>query len=247
MGLEQVYSRYVSEQELYGRNGYAALDFRCHQLFGYVDTLVGKRMLEVGGGEGLFSAWALVKGAEKAIILEPEGAGSSSGVGRRFLQHRTALGFSPEQLALIPATLQEYKAEDAPFDIILSYSSINHIDEDACFILRSSPEARASYMRVFEKLFGWLRPGGSLVISDAGRVNYWHQLGMRCPIAPAIEWQKHQEPEFWMDLLARVGFEFVAQEWHQFYPLRSLGALSSNRIVARLTSSQFVLTVRRPQ
>lgn len=247
MGLQQVYSQYVNEQRLYGRNGYAALDFRCQQLFRHVDTLVGKRLLEVGGGEGLFSMWALVKGFGRTIVLEPEGDGSSSGVGGRFTQHRMALGFSSDQLVFVPTTLQEYKAEDAPFDVILSYSSINHIDEDACMMLGSSAHARSAYVHVFERLFSWLRPGGSFVISDAGRVNYWNRLGMRCPVAPTIEWQKHQEPEFWMDLLAHAGFEFVAQHWHQFYPLRSLGSLSSNRTVARLTSSQFVLTVRRPQ
>jgi 2-polyprenyl-3-methyl-5-hydroxy-6-metoxy-1,4-benzoquinol methylase len=173
MELQQLYSQYVNEQGLYGRNGYAALDFRCQQLFRHVDALVGKRMLEVGGGEGLFSMWALVKGFGRAIVLEPEGDGSSSGVGGRFLQHRIALGFSPDQLALVPTTLQEYKAEEAPFDVILPYSSINHIDEDACILLDSSAQARSSYVHVFEELFSWLRPGGSFVISDADRVNYW--------------------------------------------------------------------------
>ena len=48
-------------------------------LFDGVD-LSGKRMLDIGGGSGIYSFYAACAGAREVICLEPEAAGSMSGV-----------------------------------------------------------------------------------------------------------------------------------------------------------------------
>ena len=92
MDIRERYHRYVDEYCLYGGRGYSVLDHRCRQLFGHMGELEGRSILEIGGGEGLFSLWALVHGVERVILLEPEADGSTIGVGERLIKHRQALG-----------------------------------------------------------------------------------------------------------------------------------------------------------
>ncbi|MBW1822196.1 MAG: class I SAM-dependent methyltransferase [Deltaproteobacteria bacterium] len=89
-------------------------------------------MLEIGAGEGLFSLWAVSNAVERAVLLEPEADGATKGVAGKFLKHRKALRIPDERLRLYPQTFQEYEGEKESFDIVLSYASINHIDEPAC-------------------------------------------------------------------------------------------------------------------
>lgn len=246
MNIREKYRRYVDEHCLYSGRGYSVLDHRCRQLFGRVGNLEGRTMLEIGGGEGLFSLWALAHGMEKVMILEPEADGSTHGVGERFLEHRNALNISEERLSYSPRIFQEYEGENRTFDLVLSYNSINHLDERACKRLNRSKSSKFIYLKLLEKVFSLLRPRGHFIISDSGRLNFWNQIGMNSPFSPSIEWEKHQEHTVWISLLNEVGFEFVSLDWHRFHPLRWLGRLGSNRIVARATTSKFILTVRKP-
>lgn len=246
MNIRERYHQYIDEHCLYSGRGYPALDHRCRQLFERVGDLEGRTMLEIGGGEGLFSLWAVAHGMEKIIILEPEADGSTHGVGRRFLEHRDALNISEERISYFPQIFQEYEGEERTFDLILSYNSINHLDERACERLKKSKSSKIIYSELLEKAFRLLRSRGYFVISDSGRLNFWNLIGLRSPFSPSIEWEKHQEPTVWKNLLNEVGFEFVSFDWHRFYPLRWLGRLGSNKIVARTTTSKFILTVRKP-
>jgi SAM-dependent methyltransferase len=246
MGIREDYRQYVDQRGLYARGGYASLEHRCRQVFKRVGRLEDKIMLEIGGGEGLFSLWTLVNGLKKVILLEPEVDGSVHGVGDRCLEHKIALGISDDRLMLCPVTIQEYEDKNGSFDLILSYSSINHLDERACAQLHRSNSAKTTYLQIFEKVYDFLRSGGHFVISDAGRLNFWGFLGLRSPFAPTIDWKKHQDPVVWEGLLKKAGFEFVALDWHRFYPLRWFGWLGANGLVARVITSQFILTVRKP-
>lgn len=247
MDLAEKYRRYVEERSLYGSGGYPALDHRCRQVFKFAGTLEGKSMLEIGGGEGLFALWALTSGLSRAILLEPEGEGSMQGVAGRCAAHKKFLGIDEGRLMVCPVTIQEYDGEDESFDLVLSYSSVNHLDELACGQLDRSEEAERAYLKIFEKVFRLLKPGGSFVISDAGRRNLWSFVGLRSPFCPTMEWNKHQEPQVWSALLKKAGFQLASLEWHRFYPLRWLGRLGSNAPLSKATTSQFILTVRRAQ
>jgi SAM-dependent methyltransferase len=219
------------------------MEYRCRQLFHYVGGLKSKSMLEVGGGEGLFSFWALANGVEKVILLEPEADGVTEGVGKRFVNHKKALSIPSEQLMFFPLTLQEYEGERETFDLVLSYNSINHLDEPACINLHKSETARSKYQKYFEKIYGLMRPAGHFIVSDAGRINFWNQLGVTSTFAPTIEWEKHQEPSLWRQLLNDAGFSLVSLDRLRFYPLRRLGLFGSSRLISRVTTSQFILTM----
>ena len=140
---------YVDENGLYSRRGYSSLNHRCRQIFDHVCGLEGKTMLEIGAGEGLFSLWAVANGVEKVILLEPEADGATKGVAGKFLKHQKALNIPDERLRLYTQTFQEYDGERESFDLILSYASINHIDEPACINLHKSEMAYSTYKKYF--------------------------------------------------------------------------------------------------
>jgi SAM-dependent methyltransferase len=129
-------------------------------------------MLEIGGGEGLFSLWALAHGMEKVMILEPEADGSTHGVGERFLKHRNALNISEERLSYFPQTFQEYEGENRTFDLVLSYNSINHLDERACKLLNRSKSSKIAYLKLLEKVFSLMRPRGILLSVTRGDLTF---------------------------------------------------------------------------
>jgi SAM-dependent methyltransferase len=243
MNISEKFHRYVDENGLYSKRGYSSLNHRCRQIFDHVCGLDGKTMLEIGSGEGLFSLWALANGIERAVLLEPEADGATKGVAGKLLKHQKALNIPDERLRLYTQTFQEYKGEKESFDIILSYASINHLDEPACINLHKSEKAYSTYKKYFEKIYNLMRPGGHFILSDAGRINLWNQIGMNSPFSPSIEWEKHQGHALWRQILSDTGFSFVSSDWLRFYPLRKLGFVGCNRLVAWATISQFIITV----
>ena len=239
-------SAYVDGRGLYGRRGFAALDWHCRTVLGdAVNQLPGGDALEIGAGEGMMSLWMLHAGARSVTSLEPEADGATSGVAARAEAHRRALGFE-ERWDYRADTFQAFDAGDRRYRVILAHSSVNHLDEPACERLLDDGSARARYIELFGKVRDLLEPGGSFVLADVARENYWAKLGKQSPWAPEIEWEKHQEPETWAAILAEAGLEPVEQRWyHPFYGARHVGPLLDNRFAARLLASNFVVRARR--
>ena len=130
--------------------------------------------------------------------------------------------------------------------MVLLAASINHLDEAACSRLHEDDDAREVYRTIFDKLAGLTNPAGVLLALDGGRKNIFPSLGLRNPIARSIEWEKHQQPEVWVDLLAGSGFELPSIRWLSFNTLRAPGRmLLGNRLAAFFLTSEFLLTMRR--
>jgi hypothetical protein len=178
-------------------------------------------------------------------MLEPEGEGSTSGTVEKFLQHRRALGIAGERLRLVSKRFQNYDGEGKPFDLVLSFNSINHLEESLAASLDVSNQAQRIYVDLFKKAYGLLHAGGTFIISDTGRTNYWNRLGLTNPFAPDIEWHKHQDPDLWQSLLREAGFQCRNVVWHSFYPLRSFSRLLTNSFTAKWMTSQFVISAQK--
>jgi SAM-dependent methyltransferase len=237
-------SAYLEAQHLVGRHGFAAFDWAARDLVGAID-LTG-HALEIGAGSGLLSLWLLHRGAASVTLLEPESDGGTTGVSARAQQHRRALGVPEDRWTLHPRRLQDFET-DRRFGLIVARASINHLDEEACIRLHEDATARARYLVLFEKIRDLLTDGGSFVMSDCARVNYWDKVASRpSPWAPEIEWHKHQEPETWSRLLAEAGLGGIRRRWvHSFYRSRHFSPLISNRFAARCLASTFVISASR--
>ena len=217
--------------------------FYLQHMFAGID-FEGKRMLDVGGGRGVFSYYAACMGAD-VVCLEPQGAGSTADMNRVFRETGAQLG-RLSNIRLVVDTIQNYDPGDERFDIVLSHASINHLNEDACIRLHRDADAQDTYRELFRKIAGMCNPGAHLVACDVSRQNVFGLLGMTNPMAPDIEWHKHQPPAVWAALLTEAGFSEPRVTWGNRRRKNALlRALMNNRLVDYFQTSHFCLRMIR--
>lgn len=212
-------------------------------LFDDVD-FTGKRVLDIGGGEGVISFYAGAAGAADVICLEPEAAGSRDDMNRIFADLRDSLDFGI--VNQVRGTFQEFDPADRKFGVVILHNSINHLEEDACTRILKDPAARDLYIAQFKRLYEMSAPGAQIVITDCARSNFFGLLGRRSPFAKSITWNLHQSPRTWAGLLRSAGFTQPRIRWTTFNRLGPVGAaLLRNRLAAYMLTSRFALTVRK--
>jgi len=241
IGAEEFYSLAI-EQRMYTKinrlKNHLAYEFG-------ENSLSGMKVLDVGGGNGLLTFYAAVKGAG-AICLEPEFEGSSAGVIESFYKFKALLQNIKGSAAIQTRTFQQFESNER-FDLIVLSNSINHLDEAAMMRLSADQLSRNTYVGYFRKMFDLLNPGGRLIITDCDRTNFFNHLQLKSPFMPSIEWEKHQSPKFWLAMLNQVGFERVSIKWSSPNSLGAVGrALLGNRMVAYFLFSHFRIEVRKP-
>lgn len=208
--------------------------------------LRGKSLLDVGGGSGAISFYAAARGA-RAVCLEPGGDGSNPRMRQIFDSYLRGLGSDDDvHVELVEDTLQNLDRVMRPFDVVVLNNAINHLDEQACQTLPDDRAARNRYLAMFRRIAELTAPGGYLIVTDAGRYNFWNRIGRRSPFAPSIEWHLHQQPEIWESLLREAGFGGTSVRWNTHARLGAVGqALLGNRLGGYLTNSHFILRMRR--
>ena len=212
-------------------------------LFRGID-FTGKRVLDIGGGDGVYSFYAAAMGARDVVCLEPEAAGSIGGELSMFDRLRAEMPELP--VTLVRRTVADFRDEEG-FDVVAMIASINHLDEHACTRLPHDRAAREAYLKAFSHIAALTRPGGRVVIADATRYNFFAMLGMKNPLCPTIEWDKHQPPAVWAELLREAGFANPRVSWEPLYSLGStVQVLLSNQVAAWFLQSCFLLHVERP-
>jgi len=217
------------------------LCFRLDMLFGGID-FKNKRVLDIGGGHGLYSFYAACRGAKTVVCLEPEAEGSFSGVVEKF--HKLQGLLKCDNARMVPVTFQAFESGGATFDVILLHNSINHLDEAACIGLLADAGSRAAYQEIFAKIASLSNKGARLIIHDCSRYNLFALLGLRNPLVPNVEWHKHQSPEVWANMLTDAGFANPTIRWPSFSTLGHWGRiLLGNKIMAFCLTSHFCLTM----
>lgn len=224
----------------------ANLKFYLNNLFENVD-LSQKKVLDVGGGIGLLSFYAAVKGAQKAVCLEPELDGSKSGMIKGYHDLRREF---PASLAieLKPLTLQQYlqQADAETYDVVILHKSINHLNEDACIHLLKSDASYNEYLTIFKNVFRIMKKGGVLIVTDVSNSNFFNDIGVKNIFSPSIEWHKHQKPASWVSLLKEAGFRNPKVKWLTPRGLRTPGRyLMGNFFMSYLLRSAFKVTMHK--
>jgi SAM-dependent methyltransferase len=239
--LDEFYSALLEEHHIRNKN---RARFHHTFLFQGLD-FNGARVLDIGGGSGVLSFYAASMGARRVVCLEPEAHGSTAGARTAFENMRMRLGLS-DQVILEPSSLQSYESHNDTFDLIVLHNSVNHLDEDACVHLLERESARDTYRTLFAKISSLSEAGGTLILCDCSRHNFFARLGMRNPFARSIEWHKHQAPEVWASLLHEAGFHNARIRWTPINRLYTLGqVLTGNRFVSYFTISHFCLSAKK--
>jgi SAM-dependent methyltransferase len=205
--------------------------------------LAGRSVLDIRAGKGTAGFFAAAAGAARVVVVELEG-GPHSALEDRFRRLRELP--ASQRVELRSESLRDFDPGTDRFDVLVSMASINHVDEDAVSQLGHDPQARERYLAILSKLAALASPGADLMVSDVSRHNLFARLGIRNPIAPAIEWHKHQPPQLWVELLESVGFRDPHVRWKSFNSLRRPGRLMlGNRVAAYCSNSAFCLTMKR--
>lgn len=205
-------------------------------------NLKNKIILDIGGGIGLISFYAIFKGANKSILIEPESAGAGSFKMQNFHLLKSELNLDETNILHVNNLFQNLKMEPNSIDIIVLHNSINHLDESACINLLTDPTAQKKYVEIFSKIHNILKKGGSLILLDCSSKNFFNDLNIKNPIAPSIEWHKHQRPEVWVKIMKETGFNNFKIKWSSLKQLRQIGRiLFGNKLAAYFTYSHFLI------
>lgn len=213
----------------------------CKALFNGV-KLEGKTILDVGGGDGVHSMYAKLKGSGKITVLEPEFEGSTQGV--IGVLENIIKKYKIKDMQIIPKTFQDFKTKEK-YDIILLNNSINHLNEDLCTTLHKSKKAQAEYLKLMKKLDSLLNVNGIIVVADCSKYNFWNEIGLKSPFANTIEWHKHQAPSLWTKLLNKTGFERLTLDWTMYHRYPPLKFAVNNLIVPYFINSHFRMVFKR--
>ena len=206
----------------------------------------GKRVLDIGGGGGNLSLYAVSQGAALGVCLEPEAHGSSVGMHETF-ERTAAILHTGDRARLVCETIQDFVWDGEHFDLILLHNSINHLDEQATERLHRDEKARETFRAIFRKIGDLAVPGARMLIADCDRYNVWRVApGVTNPFAPTIEWHTHQPPERWAAVARAGGFETERVIWTSLNTLREPGRLLlGNRLAAYLLRSHFAMWLRK--
>ncbi len=218
--------------------------FFSNQLSPGVD-FVGKSVIDIGGGNGLFGFFALIRGAREVVIMEPEFEGSTNGMIKQFYELYDLMD-RPEEIRLVKETIQEFNVDSHEFDIIFMANSINHFDENACIDLHKNQSSKDIYRKIFARISRLSNKKARIVLTDCTNKNFFPSIGMTNPFMPSIAWQKHQPPEIWASFLAELGFVVKSTRWSSPNSLGWFGrAFLGNKIANYFTLGHFRLEMER--
>ena len=234
-------------QEKHGMGYVSRLKHCFNNHFDSLD-LENQRILEIGAGSGYMAALCMVRGASMVVALDPESCGATKGVNKQFVSLTESVKLS-SSIAYLPISLEDYTATGSKetFDYILMCNVINHLDEAAVTKLHlpNARDERKQYIETFEEILNYLSEAGTLLVSDVGRYNFWNSIGLCFPTCHTIEWDKHQNPEVWKDLMTTAGFETVNIKWLPPYHLRHFKAIAGRKLVAQFLNSHFLIRAKK--
>lgn len=222
------------------KRGFSFFDLHEEQLFPNIN-LQGKRLLEIGCGDGMSLLWAAMNGAELALGLEPYSDGSTRNEQMEHFFGAAIDEFNLGQARIIKKPIQKFENDNTLFDIVLMQASINHLDEDSCLQLGKNLASKAVYVDLMKSIKGRMKDMGIIIITDCSSKNIFPNLGLNHPFHPQIEWQKHQTPEIWVEILEEAGFAKPQISWLADYRWSYFGIYRIPYVASYFTRSEFRL------
>ena len=181
-----------------------------------------KTVLDIGGGNGIYSFYSRSQGAYSALNLEPFGAGS------KYSDSHTHEISNSLSIKFDQRTIQEYD-DSQKFDIIILHDSINHLNEELFTKIHKDSIAFKEYQGLVNKISDLLDQRGVIIVTDCGPKNFWPMLGLKNPFAPSIEWNLHQSPKMIVNLFIGTGSKYIySLRWSPFKRFDSFGRILSS-------------------
>ena len=249
-----VFAKYIVNNKLYSRGlkffnkririftkSYIEKSFKF-----YISTIFSginfhnKKVLDIGSGTGIYSIYASLAGASNVVSIEPESEGSHNNMVKTFINLKEK--FNCHNIEIVNSTLQDYEITKNKFDIVIMHNTINHLDEDATSKLKKDKNSQKTYVQIFENLKSKLNDDANIIITDCSNSNLFGDLNIKNPMAPQIEWNKHNPPEIWKIILMKSGFKKIKIKWINHSSLRGVGLfLFGNKYASYFLNSYFLI------
>jgi SAM-dependent methyltransferase len=195
-----------------------------------------KNVLDVGGGNGIYSFFAKICGANYVVCLEPSLDGSENDNYNYFEKIKKKFDF--KNIFFENTTIQNFKT-DKLFDLVILKDSINHLDEESCINLKLGDIYKKKYIKILKIIYNLMTKHSTIYISDCSSRNFFSDLGISNPFVREIEWFKHQEPEEWIKLIKMSNFKFNSLNWSSLNSLKFIDPFNNTKMISYFTSSNF--------
>ena len=213
--------------EFYFKNYiFSSIDFR------------GKTILDVGGGNGIASFYAVkYLGAKSSLVIDPLEDGSND---EMHSQYDAFLDLFGKGVEFYQGYTNEL-ADEKKYDVLLLHNVINHVGEDIVHKLHYDNDTKIIFKERICDILSKGKLGGHLIVADCGRRNIFGDLKIHNPIAPTINWSIHQQPHVWQEIMEEIGCKHLKTNWTARRELGFYGKfLLSNPLISYLTNSTFV-------
>ena len=201
--------------------------------------LDNKKILDIGGGNGLASFHALDSStSSSAWVVDPIAEGSNDLMFEQYDSMKK--NYDPDRIAFHRDYVDTLQDPDT-FDIIVMHNTINHIGEDILEDIPHNNDAYVEYVRRLKKILDRLSSNGILIVADCGSKNFFGQIGLKSPFAPSIDWHLHCEPGVWKEMIEEIGFSHIKTKWTARREFGSFGNFFlANRVCSYFLNSHFV-------
>ena len=201
--------------------------------------LDGKKILDIGGGNGIASFHALNSSANCcAWIVDPIVEGSNDLMFKQY--NSLKKNYDAERINFHRDYIDTLLDPNA-FDIIVMHNTINHIGEDILKDISYNNEAYSEYVSRLKTILDRLSSNGILIVSDCGSRNFFGQIGLKSPFAPTIDWDLHCEPRVWQQMIEDLGFSHIKTQWTARREFGFFGKIFlANRLCSYFLNSHFV-------
>jgi len=207
-------------------------------------SIENKTILDLGGGNGIASFYALHKTKNcSAWIVDPIAEGSNQLMTDQYNTLKDKI--DPARIHFHRDFIDTLQKPEY-FDIILMHNSINHIGEDIIEHVESNKEHWDQYLTRLEPVILRAKKGAHIVIADCSNKNFWNDLGMRNPLAPNIDWNLHHRPQVWRRMLKELGCSHSETRWTARREFLAPGKfMLANRFFNYFLGSHFVSVYKK--
>ena len=206
-------------------------------------NLKNKKLLDLGGGNGLASFFAYNEEKTcKCTIVDPFADGSHK---QMSLQFEKLSNFFDNAVALHNDYIDTLP-ENIKFDLILMHNSINHIGEDIISDMDTNKKSQDEYSRRLSQILERANSNAIIIVADCSSDNFWNDLRIKNFFAPTIDWNLHKPPYVWQNLIENFGFKHISTKWTARRELLSFGKiLLSNFYASYMINSSFVSVYKK--
>jgi SAM-dependent methyltransferase len=232
----KTFDHLLSEAGISRSNGY---DFYFRNYIYKDIDLDGKKILDIGGGNGIASFHALHSSANSfAWVVDPIAEGSNE---RMFEEYESMKKYYDSGRVNFHRDYVDTLLEPHTFDIIVMHNTINHIGEDILKDISHNSNAYSEYVRRLKTILDRLSNDGVLIVADCGSKNFFRKMGLKSPFAPSIDWHLHCEPGIWKEMIEEIGFSHIKTQWTARREFGEFGkTFLANRICSYFLNSHFV-------